>query len=76
MPHPTTLRDVVPILEDLRQLIKVPLVAKQDTILYKRIASCADLDVEHGMELLLGVTRGFRKAVTNQRKGILAKANE
>lgn len=38
--------------------------------------SCADLDVEHGMELLLGVARGFRKAVTNQRKGILAKANE
>lgn len=38
--------------------------------------SCADLDVDHGMELLLGVTRGFRKAVTNQRKGILAKANE
>ena len=38
MPNPTTLRDVVPILEDLRQLIKVPLVAKQDTILYKRIA--------------------------------------
>ena len=38
MPTPTTLRDVVPILEDLRQLTKVPLVAKQDTILYKRIA--------------------------------------
>lgn len=38
MPNPTTLRDVVPILEDLRQLIKVPLVAKQDAILYKRIA--------------------------------------
>lgn len=38
--------------------------------------SCADLDVEHGIELLLGVARGFRKAVTNQRKGILAKANE
>lgn len=38
--------------------------------------ACADLDVEHGMELLLGVARGFRKAVTNQRKGILAKANE
>ncbi len=38
--------------------------------------SCADLNVEHGMELLLGVARGFRKAVTNQRKGILAKANE
>lgn len=40
------------------------------------VISCADLAVEHGMELLLGVTRGFRKAVTNQRKGILAKANE
>lgn len=38
--------------------------------------SCADLAVEHGMELLLGVARGFRKAVTNQRKGILVKANE
>lgn len=38
--------------------------------------SCADLDVEHGMELFLGVARGFRNAVTNQRKGILTKANE
>ncbi len=38
--------------------------------------SCAHLDVEHGMELFLGVARGFKKAVTNQRKGILAKANE
>ncbi len=38
--------------------------------------SCADLDVEHGMELLLGVARGFRNTVTNQRKGILTKANE
>lgn len=38
--------------------------------------SCADLDVEYGMELLLGVVRGFRNAVTNHKKGVLAKANE
>lgn len=51
MPAPTTLRDVVPILEDLRQLIKVPLVAKQDTILYKRIADATSrlcsIDIEN-----------------------------
>lgn len=50
MPNHTTLRDVVPILEDLRQLTKVPLVAKQDTILYKRIAEATSklcsIDIE------------------------------
>jgi len=53
MPNPTTLRDVVPILEDLRQLIKVPLVAKQDTILYKRIAEATSklcsIDIENAI---------------------------
>lgn len=53
MPHPTTLRDVVPILEDLRQLTKVPLVAKQDTILYKRIAEATNklcaIDIENAI---------------------------
>ena len=53
MPPPTTLRDVVPILEDLRQLIKVPLVAKQDTILYKRIAEATSrlcsIDIENAI---------------------------
>lgn len=53
MPTPTTLRDVVPILEDLRQLIKVPLVAKQDTILYKRIAEATSklcsIDIENAI---------------------------
>lgn len=53
MPNPTTLRDVVPILEDLRQLIKVPLVAKQDTILYKRIADATSrlcsIDIENAI---------------------------
>ena len=53
MPNPTTLRDVVPILEDLRQLTKVPLVAKQDTILYKRIAEATSklcsIDIENAI---------------------------
>lgn len=53
MPHPTTLRDVVPILEDLRELTKVPLVAKQDTILYKRIAEATNnlcsIDIENAI---------------------------
>lgn len=53
MPTPTTLRDVVPILEDLRQLIKVPLVAKQDTILYKQIAEATSklcsIDIENAI---------------------------
>lgn len=53
MPNPTTLRDVVPILEELRQLTKVPLVAKQDTILYKRIAEAisrlCSIDIENAI---------------------------
>ncbi|WP_289751636.1 hypothetical protein, partial [uncultured Bacteroides sp.] len=53
MPNHTTLRDVVPILEDLRQLTKVPLVAKQDTILYKRIAEATSklcsIDIENAI---------------------------
>lgn len=53
MPNPTTLRDVVPILEDLRQLTKIPLVAKQDTILYKRIAEATSklcsIDIENAI---------------------------
>ena len=53
MPNHTTLRDVVPILEDLRQLTKVPLVAKQDTILYKRIAettsNLCSIDIENAI---------------------------
>ncbi len=53
MPNPTTLRDVVPILEELRQLTKVPLVAKQDTILYKRIAEAtsklSSIDIENAI---------------------------
>lgn len=53
MPNPTTLRDVVPILDDLRQLTKVPLVAKQDTILYKRIAEATSklcsIDIENAI---------------------------
>lgn len=51
MPDQMTSRDVVPILEDLRQLTKVPLVAKQDTILYKRIAEASNrlcsIDIEN-----------------------------
>lgn len=43
----------MPILEDLRQLIKVPLVAKQDTILYKRIAEATSklcsIDIENAI---------------------------
>lgn len=38
--------------------------------------SCADLDVEYGMELFLGVTRGFRAPIKQCRKGILSKAND
>ena len=53
MPNPTTLRDVVPILEDLRQLTKIPLVAKQDTILYKQIAEATSklcsIDIENAI---------------------------
>ena len=53
MPNHTTLRDVVPILEDLRQLTKAPLVAKQDTILYKRIAEATSklcsIDIENAI---------------------------
>ncbi|WP_289225801.1 hypothetical protein, partial [Bacteroides acidifaciens] len=51
MPDQMTLRDVVPILEDLRQLTKAPLVAKQDTIFYKRIAEATSklcsIDIEN-----------------------------
>ena len=53
MPNHTTLRDVVPILEDLRQLTKVPLVAKQDTIFYKRITEATSklcsIDIENAI---------------------------
>ena len=53
MPNPTTLRDVVPILDDLRQLTKFPLVAKKETILYKRIAEATSrlcsIDIENAI---------------------------
>ncbi len=53
MPDQMTLRDVVPILEDLRQLTKVPIVARQDTILYKRIAGATNklrsIDIENAI---------------------------
>lgn len=38
--------------------------------------SCADLDVETGMEILLGVIRNFRPEIKQARKGLLHKANE
>ena len=38
--------------------------------------SCASLNVENGMELLLGVVRKFRPEITQNRKGVLEKANE
>ena len=48
-----TLRDVVPLLEELRQLTKVPLVAKQDTVLYKRIAEAtsklSSIDIDNAI---------------------------
>ena len=47
------LRDVVPILDDLRQLTKFPLVAKKETILYKRIAEATSrlcsIDIENAI---------------------------
>lgn len=53
MPHTMTLRDVVPLLEELRQLTKVPLVAKQDTVLYKRIAEAtsklSSIDIDNAI---------------------------
>ena len=38
--------------------------------------SCAELDVENGMEILLGVIRKFRPAIKQTRKGLLHKAND
>lgn len=38
--------------------------------------SCADLDVENGMELLLGVVRNFRREIKQNKKGLLQKAND
>lgn len=53
MPNPSTLRDVVPILEELRQLTKIPLVAKEETIFYKRIAEAtrklSSIDIENAI---------------------------
>ncbi len=50
MPHPTTLRDVAPILEDLREKIKIPQIAKSDISCRKIIAEYTDilcsLDIE------------------------------
>lgn len=37
---------------------------------------CSSLDVPYGMELFLGVARGFRPEIKHQRKGIIVKANE
>lgn len=38
--------------------------------------SCDSLNVENGMELLLGVVRKFRPEITQNKKGLLEKANE
>jgi mutant ntrC-like activator (fragment) len=38
--------------------------------------SCAELDVENGMEILLGVIRNFRPQIKHTRKGLLHRANE
>lgn len=38
--------------------------------------SCAELDVENGMEILLGVIRNFRPVIKHTRKGLLHRANE
>lgn len=38
--------------------------------------SCAALDVENGMEILLGVVRNFRPEIKHNKKGLLQKANE
>ncbi len=50
MPHPTTFRDVAPILEDLREKIKIPQIVKSDMSYRKIIAEYTDilcsLDIE------------------------------
>ena len=50
MPQPTTFRDVAPILEDLREKIKIPQIAKSDMSCRKIIAEYTDtlcsLDIE------------------------------
>lgn len=43
MPHPTTFRDVAPILEDLREKIKIPQIAKSDMSCRKIITEYTDI---------------------------------
>lgn len=47
---------------------------KQD-FQYEEI-KCESLDVENGMEIFLGVEKGFNPSVRRSRKGILEEANE